>query len=205
MSNYRDKFGMYHDKLVVDKEPSSNNAWICTAFAQKAKLPYSKVLVNHTFRKCKVRNTKFPNNLYLIRTPHKAAPPINREEILGMAALGFLKPHHLNGWSFSPYPIPKFSLIKTVNQLMEIKNKGKNYFWQNNMDQLYRFLFSIPIQDRHFILTKWGKFNILYWVVDKLDRLIKPKNGIDWLKYGGHTRKKVMQSQFPFDHPLRQL
>ncbi len=203
MSNYRDKFGMYHDKLVIDEQPSSNNGWICTAYAQKAKLPYSKVLVNHTFRKCKVRNTKFPNNLYLIRTPHKATLPINREEILGMASLGFLKPHHLNGWSFSPYPIPKFSLIKTIKQLMKIKNKSKNYFWQNNMDQLYRFLFSVPIQDRHFMLTKWGKFNILYWVVDRLDRFIKPKNGIDWLKYGGEARKKVMQSQFPFDHPLR--
>lgn len=205
MSNYRDKFGMYHDKLVIDEQPSSNNGWICTAYAQKAKLPYSKVLVNHTFRKCKVRNTKFPNNLYLIRTPHKATLPINREEILGMASLGFLKPHHLNGWNFSPYPLPKFSLLKTIKQLIEVKNKHKNYFWQNNMDQLYRFLFSVPIQDRHFILTKWGKFNILYWVVDKLDRLVKPKNGIDWLKYGGEARKKIMQKQFPFDHPLRKL
>lgn len=205
MSNYRDKFGMYHDKLVIDEQPSSNNGWICTAYAQKAKLPYSKVLVNHTFRKCKVRNTKFPNNIYLIRTPHKAAPPINREEILGMVSLGFLKSHHLNGWNFSPYPIPKFNLVKTITQLMEIKNKGRNYFWQNNMDQLYRFAFSVPIQDRHFMLTKWGKFNIIYWVVDKLDRLVKPKNGIDWLKYGGEARKKIMQKQFPFDHPLRKL
>lgn len=203
MSKYQDKFGMYHDKPAREGEPSSNNAWIYTAYAKKAGLPYDENLVSLTFNKCKKSSLEHSKGFYFIRTPYRASPPISRDEILGMAALGFLKENHLDGWNFSPYKVPRFSLIQTIKQLIELKGKHRNYFWRNGLSQIYRFAFSVPIQDRHFILTKWGKFNILYWIVDRLDRFRKPKNGIHWLKYG--TNKKIMQEEFAEDHPLRKI
>ena len=137
----------------------------------------------------------------MIRSPSKENPPISRDEILGMAHFGFLKPHHLYGWNFSPYEIPKFSLVKLIKQLMELRGKNRNYFWQNNLDQIYRFAFSVPLSDRHFILKKWGKFNLFYWAVAKIDSLLPVKNGIGWLKYDKDIEK--MREEFPLDHPLQ--
>ena len=203
MSKYLDKYGMYHDKACIDGQPSSNNGWIYTAYAEKANLPYDKELVRKTFDKCKMPNRDLAHGFYLIRTPYRACPPISRDEILGMAALGFLKPQHLDGWSFSPYPVPKFSLIKAIKQLLELRGKHRNYFWQNNMDQVYRFAFSVPLQDRHFILQKWGKFNPFYWAIAKIDGMFKPKSGMDWLKY--NKGLDVMKEEFPEDHPFKNL
>jgi hypothetical protein len=204
MNRYVDKWGRYHDKPVINGVPSSNNGWIYTAYAAKGGLEIDKLPLAMCFRKCKLIDESLPKNLRLIRSPAKELPPISRDEILGMAALGFLKEDHLNGWNFSPYPIPKFSLIKFVKQLFEIRNKHRNYLWQNNMNQVYRLAFSVPIADRHFILSCWGKFNIFYYLIAKVDSLLfKPTNGIHWLKYGGDERKAIMKTEFPSDHPLQ--
>jgi hypothetical protein len=201
--SFQDKDGMYHDKQCIDSQPSSNNGWIYTAYAHKAKLSYNQILVFETFKKCKMPNKDLPHGIYLIRTPYRACPPISRDEILGMAALGFLKPHHLDGWNFSPYPLPKFNLITAIKQFLELRGKHRNYFWQNNMNQVYRFAFSVPLQDRHFILSKWGKFNLFYWAVAKIDSLFKPKSGMDWLKYDKGL--DVMKEEFPEDHPFKDV
>ena len=208
MSKYQDRYGMYHDKPTINWEPISNNAWIYTSYAKKAGLPYSEDLVNITFLKCKKPNISLPTGMYLIRTPYKACPPISRDEILGMAALGFLAPSHLDGWSFSPYPIPSFNLKTLIKQVKELKGQHRNYFWQNKLDQIYRFAFSVPVQDRAFLLECWGETKSLryffYKGIAMLDaKFAKPKNGIHWLKYGGEERKKIMQQEFPEDHPLR--
>lgn len=199
MNDYFDKWGRLHHKPCKYGEPSSNNGWIYTAYADKCGIKLDDFMLGVCFRACNDKGV-------LRRHPPivESNVPISRDEILGMAALGFLKPEHLDGWNFSPYPIPKFSLLKTVQQVIELKDKHRNYFWQNNLDQIYRFAFSVPISDRHFILQKWGKFNIIYWAIAKLDSLIStPSNGIHWLKYGGDDRKNIMKLEFPEDHPLR--
>lgn len=203
MNKFKDKHGMYHDKACKDYEPSSNNGWIYTAYAVKLNLPVDLDLVKLTFNKCVVENLNCKNGLSLIRTPYRECPPISRDEILGMAAIGFLKPYHLNGWNFSPFPIPKFNLLETINQFLKIRNKDRNYFWKNNMSQIYRFAFSVPFSDRHFILKKWGKFNLIYWLIAKIDSKLKGHNGIPWLKYGGDNRKSIMKEEFPNDHPFK--
>lgn len=198
MNNYVDKYGMYHDRPCKNGEPSSNNGWIYTAYAFKLGLIVDRDLVAVTFSKCVI-----PKDNHLIRTPYRDCPPISRDEILGMAALGFLKPNHLNGWSFSPFKLPKFSLIKTIKQFLELRGKHRNYFWQNNMDQIYRFAFSVPLQDRHFILKTWGKFNLFYWAAAKIDSLFKSKNGMDWLKY--NKGLDALKAEFPEDHPFKHV
>ena len=202
MDNFVDKWGRYHDKPVTESNPvPSNNGWIYTAYAEKAGLPVDHALLTNCFAYCKQFDRK--GRVYLIRSPQKHTPPISRDEILGMAALGFLAPKHLNGWSFSPYKLPKFDLIKTVKQAIEMIGKHRNYLWQNNMDQLYRFAFSVPLADRHFILQKWGRFNRFYWLIAQIDGLIKGKNGIRWLKTGKGVEE--MKLEFSESHPLKMI
>lgn len=207
MNNYFDKWGRVHDKPCIEGEPKSNNGWIYTAYLAKTGYQVDLMTLSTCFRQCRQID---PNSgrLYLVRSPFKEDPPMSRDEILGMAHLGFLRKEHIPGWNFSPYAIPKFSIFKLVSQLLELRGKHRNYFWQNKLDQIYRFAFSVPFQDRAFILECWGETRTLryffYKAVAYLDSKIgKPHNGIPWLKYGGDDRRQIMQSEFPEDHPLR--
>lgn len=208
MNNYFDKWGRLHDKPCVNEEPSSNNGWIYSAYYQKSGGALSFPLIYECFRDCVRQHPT--GELYTIRSPDKLTPPQSRDEILGMSALGLLKSKHLDGWSFSPYPIPKFNLKDLVRQALELRGKHRNYFWKNGLSQIYRFAFSVPLQDRAFILECWGETRSLryffYKAVAFLDSKIgTPENGIPWLKYGGEERKKIMQKEFPEDHPLQNV
>ena len=216
MSTYWDSYGRLHHKNCVNGAPSSNNGWLYTAYADKLlTIDLDRNGLNECFNKCIIKDAR-DDRSFLIRSPGKDLPPMSRDEILGMAALGLLKPTHLNGWNFSPYPLPRFNPFKLAAQLWELRPsvlsdgtggyelqyKHRNYFWENYLDQMFRFAFSVPLSDRHFILQKWGKFNVVYWAIAKIDSMIgKPKNGIPWLKYGKDI--EAMQSEFPADHPLR--
>lgn len=209
MNNYFDKYGRLHDKPCVNGEPSSNNGWIYTAYYMKSGNYVDSMFLYNCFRQCKQVD---PNTgrLYLVRSPFKDLPPMSRDEILGFAALNFLKPSHLNGWSFSPYPIPPFSLKTLIKQVLELRGQHRNYFWKNKLDQIYRFAFSVPLSDRAFLLECFGETRSLryffYKAIAFLDSKIgKPVNGIPWLKYGGDERKEIMKTEFPEDHPLRQV
>ncbi len=211
MNNYIDKYGRVHNKPVTDSDPyPCNNAWIYSALFEKAGGSLDALAMSYAFIECSVPALK--------RNPGESRIPISRDEILGMSALGFLYPHHLNKWSFSPFPIPRFSAIKLLKQLWQLRPslvsdgvggyvlvyKHRNYFWQNNLDQIYRFAFSVPLTDRHFILKNWSKpSHVFYAALAKLDSLGKKKNGISYLKYG--KGREEMLLEFPKDHPIQQL
>lgn len=208
MSNYFDRWGRLHDKPCINEQPSSNNGWIYSAYYQKAGGKLNLTLLYECFKDCVRQGAT--GQLYTIRSPDKLEPPQSRDEILGTAAIGLLQPRHLDDWSFSPYPIPKFSIVKLVQQAYELNGKHRNYFWQNKLDQIYRFAFSVPLQDRAFLLECWGETKSIRYFFYKgiawLDAKIgTAKNGIPWLKYGGDERKKIMQKEFPDDHPLRNM
>jgi hypothetical protein len=202
MSNYWDSYGRLHHKPCNNGVPSSNNGWIYTAYADKLMtIDLDRNRLTECFNKCIIKDARRDQS-FLIRSPGKDLPPMSRDEILGMAALGLLQPNHMDGWNFSPYPLPAFNLFKTLKQLIELIGKDRNYLWQNYMDHTYRFAFSVPLSDRHFILQKWGKFNLVYWAIAKIDSMLgAPKNGIPWLKGGKDIA--AMQAEFPADHPLR--
>jgi hypothetical protein len=203
MNNYFDRWGRLHHKPCVNEDPSSNNGWIYTAYLDKLN---NGLIINKLricFEGC-FRNGAFHRHPVSVNSK----VPNSRDEILGAASLGLLKPAHLNGWSFSPYPIPPFSLKTLIKQISELKDQHRNYFWQNNLDQIYRFAFSVPLQDRAFLLECWGETKSLRYFFYKAisvfdEKLSKPKNGIHWLKYGGEDRKKIMRQEFTEDHPLR--
>lgn len=210
MSNYFDKWGRLHDRPVTkDKPVPSNNGWIYSAYFHKAGGKLNLAMLRLCFINCIVTDVE-TKRIHLIRSPKNAVPPISRDEILGLAELGLLEKRHLNGWNFSPYPLPRFNPIKLVEQLIEAYGQHRNYFWKNNLDQIFQFAFSIPLQDRAFILECFGeKRSIRYFFYKAIafidSKLSTPKNGIHWLKYGGEDRKKIMQQEFPEQHPLRSI
>jgi hypothetical protein len=210
---YQDKHGRLHDKPCINGEPSSNNGWIYTAYLNKLKpVNLLKEQTTACFNRCLV------NGKFLLRSPGKELPPMSRDEILGTAALKLLKPEHLQGWSFSPKPIPKFNISKLASQLWQLRPtlskqttkdtivlkklyiRHRNYFWENNLDQLYRFSYSVPLTDRNFIQQTWGKFNPIYWAIAKVDSWIGKGSGIKWLKYD--KTLEGMRKEFPAGHPL---
>jgi hypothetical protein len=221
VSNYQDKWGRFHDKPCINGEPSSNNGWIYTAYAAKVGVPVDRKKLLECFSWC-TANEDFA---FIRRSPGKDTPPVSRDEVLGAIDLRLLQPMNLNGWNFSPYAIPSFNLISFCKQLWQLRpeielfepgqiNSGtsqliykhRNYFWENNLDQLYRFAFSVPLVDRHFILKKWGKFSwlkpshILYAAIAKIDSFIGKDSGIRFLKYGKSA--EAMIEEFPEDHPI---
>lgn len=236
MNNYIDKYGRFHHKPVTEENPiPSNNGWIYTAYAKKVGIPVDIEKLSQCFDDC--IEVGSDGLAHLNRSPGKPTPPISRDEILGLAYI-FDGPtdSYENDWSFSPFPLPKFSLIKLVKQLWELRPsivdvteeetiyeddkfksytakfykqlewKHRNYFWQNNLDQLYRFAFSVPITDRHFILKCWDKFrwyrpdNLFYFVAAKIDSKLSGSAGIRFLKYD--TSAVEMSKEFPSDHPI---
>jgi hypothetical protein len=206
MNNYFDQYGRVHNKPVTEeRNVPTNNGWIFTAYFVKAGGEVnSSSALRIGYNQCLNLAGKF-----FFRSPDKFFPPVSRDEILGVAGLKLLKSEHLNGWNFSPYLVPKFNLIELVKQIIEVRGKHRNYFWQNNLDQLYRFAFSVPITDRHFILKKWGKFkwynptHLFYAAVAKIDELVGGESGIRYLKYS--KSKEAMLKEFPENHPIRSL
>lgn len=218
MNNYKDSYGRFHHKPVTVANPiPSNNSWLFTAYAEKVGVPVDKQALGNCFNLCRVDDKTH------LRSPGQVDPPISRDEILGMVALGLFKPKigTALSWNFSPRELPQFSPLKLIKQLWQLRPsyellpwdgdvtnphkealvwQHRNYFWQNNLDQLYRFAFSVPIVDRHFILQKWGKFNVLYWAIAKVDSIIGTNSGIRFLKYG--KSKEAMVKEFPADHPI---
>ncbi len=203
--NYWDKYSRLHDKPVTEANPiPCNNSWIYTAYYVRIYGPVVPIMQEVCFDLCSM-------NGKLIRSPGKALPPISHDEILGMVALGLLEPEHLKGWSFSPYAIPKFSPLKLAQQLWDLRpslNRHRNYFWENSLDQIYRFAFSVRLVDRHFLLKTWGKFqwfnpaHLFYASIAKLDSKLGQASGIRFLKYGGKKNEVTMRTEFPEGHPL---
>lgn len=228
MNNYFDELGRLHHKPVTTENPvPSGNGWLYTAYYKKViGISVTAFQKLHTaFLKCQVYSSISADrpSFYLVRSPGKDAPPISRDEILGLAALGLLQKEHIKGWNFSPYIVPKFNLVSFLKQAYVLRPtfkpvvigpvepdskvffglylRHRNYVWKNDLNQLYRFAFSVPLVDRAFILEKWGKNQLFYSIVAKLDSFGKA-SGIRFLKYGGEKNKKVMLKEFPSDSPI---
>ena len=183
-NNYFDKYGRIHDKKVINNEPSSNNGWFYSAIYKKLG---GKLIIDNNVALYCVKNK--------VRDPIYDDIPISRDEILGLAYLGYLKKEDLNGWNFSPYKLKPFNLIRFINQLFSLvesfipfKLKHRHYFWKNNLEQIDYIAYSVPIQDRHFLLSLWGEYSLFYHIVHLLDNLIptsdRSSRQIKFLKTG---------------------
>lgn len=217
MNNYQDKYQRFHDKPVTSSDPyPSNNAFIYTSYARKLGIPFDMNQVTLGFYACFIDK----NPLVIYRNPNQKTPPFSRDEVLGLAYLRLLAPKDLQAvnWNFSPYGVPKFNLITLLKHLWEIIHfstrygiylEHRNYFWQKGLDQIYRFAFSVPLQDRAFIYRCQGlKAPLFYRIYEKLSNLLPSKTNsgklIQWLKTGNKPDLKVFQEYFGEEHIFTQ-
>lgn len=191
VNQYIDQFGRMHEK----QNKKSNNGWIYSAYAIKAgiELNISKKACNDCF----TQNERHPFSI--------TTPPISRDEIIGLYYI--LKPKFVS-FDFTPKALskPKFNLIKFIKQAKELylNRNNRNFFWQNNLGQIYHIAFKVPLQDRHFILKQTGKYNLFYHLIHLLDQKIPTKNrselAIKWLK--GNRKNSDIIQYFDSNHPI---
>lgn len=220
-NNYTDIRGRLHDKPVTDSNPfPSNNANLYSAYGAKVGVELN--LEIDTLVICSIDRVRH-------RTSDKIGPPFSRDEQLGLSYLGYTDERVIESWIFNPKdrPIPKFSLSKLITQALALvvvipyykrilgidvkmwhfELAHRNFFWENNLDQIYRFAFSVPLQDRYSILKWFGRFkfyrpdHLFYAGVSLIDRMGKP-SGIRYLKYGGEKNGDAMAAEFNTDHPI---
>lgn len=159
-----DKYGLWNVKECPNGDPSGNDGPIVTAYAEKVGLPVDRELIKLYFQHLKRSETWINNDLPIERLPGKAHPYPSRDTILGWYWLKLIDVHQLQkqGWKFSPVAIPKFHFIKTICQLILCFYEHRNYFWQKEFYQVYRFAFSVPVQDRAYMLKASG-LKVPFW------------------------------------------
>jgi hypothetical protein len=208
LDQYKDKWGRVHDKPKKEgSDYPSGNPWIYSAIATK--LGESLTLTDSVGEICATRLVRHPD----IYEYGSAMSPISRDEILGLAHLGFLKPEHFKGWSYSPFVIPKFNLLDTLRQAYNLVDwktrtlKHRTTFWKEGYSQIYRFAFSVPFQDRHFINKCWGRYNPLWHLIHIIAHRKQPEHRtsrlLRYLKTG--QDKEAVANYFGEQHPLSKL
>lgn len=94
---YKDKYGRYHDRVVKNGEPSSDNGWIYSAYAKAVglKLNYSNMNSAYVIS---VRSME----PYVINRARdfQELPPCSRDEIIGLQSLGMLNYNALRNREF---------------------------------------------------------------------------------------------------------
>lgn len=204
---YVDNYGLYNVKPVgEDGKPTGNDGLIISAYADKAGLMVDIYNLRvGLWHKLKARNG-FP----IERLPGKETPYPSRDFYLAAKWFEFEKTDHLKryGWNFSPFKLPSINPFKLVAQAALAIGKDRNFFWENKLDQIYRFAFSIPLHDRAFY------FNMevihapkIYALIEWVDRkFFKAGNNssklIRWLKYNEMPKIEVFEEYFGKDHPI---
>lgn len=167
MRNYVDKYGFYHDKTVSeDKEPSSNNPAIYTAYAKMIGLPVDMGLVADAVRASRTRNhiesLQFSQN----RLPNQPNPPISRDEIIGLASLKLLDYYALANSGFVFHYDPEANTekhlsfkgaLKAIKALWAIRNEHRNTVWKEKIYDGYTLAFRLSAADRYYIKTMYNK------------------------------------------------
>ena len=223
--NYVDKYGLYNVKPVKeDQMPTGNDGWILTAYASKLGLDVDHAKLQESF--INLPKISFKSNIPTRRLEYKELPPLSRDVILGLHGLGLITTNQLdeNGWNFSPFNIPKFNLIELVKNiatyvklyyLVEIKkdpsipgNTLRNSIWANGgLPQLWRFAFSVPIQDRYYMLKEENKsIPLFYKLYHFFSDMLEPGNNssklIDWFKNDTEVQPIVFKQYFGETHPI---
>jgi len=153
MDDYQCKFGLFHDKPCIDREPRSNNGWIYTAISKYALgLEYEPEDFKPLYYQC-CRQV----GLYTIyRLPDKELPPISRDEIIGMTSLGL--PIHtkliLNSWCMYNHSMLRhIPMLDSIKTLWKIRDKHRNYFWdrEDPILEVYPIAMRIFWHDRYYI------------------------------------------------------
>lgn len=203
---YQDEWGRWHDKPCIDGKPSSNNGWVYTAYAGKLGYQINMGQMRDCARQCLIK-VHCEDRWVFTRSPGKQTPPMSRDEILGLVYLGVLGFKEDN-WNFCPYNIPKFNLFKTLGALWRMRKAHRNTLWEGKGEpHLFRFAFSVPLQDRAFILrcqkmdVPWY-YGLISWVDSKLKGSSPSSELIRQLKYETSLDNETVIRYFGPQHPF---
>lgn len=215
MNNYKDKFGFYHDKKSLNKEPSSNNAWIYTSYAKSLGLTIDYKQLEFFYDVCKINDSN--SYWFILRRRGLFYPPISRDEIIGMYSLGF-KPL-LNNKYFMFRAFKNYSFLDYIialKKLFKIRNEHRNYFWEKRLYETFPVAMKIWWHDRYYLdlmsnqnssFFKWFMFQ-LYALSTILQNNISAKNVLTlqlqdlnskfWIKF--INKKKNYKKYFEKEH-----
>lgn len=180
---YQDMWGRWHHKPCRDGIPSSNNAWIYTAYAKLLGLTVFTPVLFECFLLC-VYSEK---PLKIDRHPMTELPPISRDEILGLVCLGYIDHKWLERYywqfcnirEFEPRPLWEIAWWKAIKAAWKLRKSHRNALWEE--PDLWHLGFRLPPQDTYYVLRKhkvkpsW--FHTLYFYV----------SAIRTLRRGGHS------------------
>lgn len=160
---YKCKYGLYHDKPVKNNEPSSNNGWIYTAYANELGIMPINVdqltRLKRTFQAC---DEKPGNGILINRLPGKIKPPLSRDEVIGLYSLGMLEYSTLKRNHFVFYgkgePMNKKTFKKILKGLAQLyvitMLKGKSHrndFWKYKIKNMYQLAFRLTPADSYWL------------------------------------------------------
>lgn len=166
MISYVCKYGGYHDKPVKNREPSSNNLWIYTAYAHKLGLKTTRHRLQNTLNSCARDDV---SDFFINRLPNKPAPVISRDEIIGMISLGF-NPLKYGYNMYKGFKPTRSQYLKAIIGLHRIRKEHRNYFWENNITEVYPLAMRLMPHDQYYVtkmLTVYDKSHFR-WVMFQL-------------------------------------
>lgn len=211
MNNFWDDWGLLHHKPTRD----SNNGWIYTAYFIFKKLKPPPFDILETFKFCTPR----PGENY--RRVDKQGPPISHDEITGMYAIfGEIAERRCrviqNDWFLDIESKKRYEdSTKFFSHLFKlaVNWKNRNYHWENKLYGVWNITRTYPLTQRHYLLKKFGGFNLLYFLLFYLNALFttlssnKSAKNLLWLMLKdikSPIRTKFYPDYFDYpDHPLR--
>jgi hypothetical protein len=194
---YIDQLGLYQD----NKEATSNNKWIYSAYAKKVGLL--------THLSTEAKNEALYCFAWKVRHRDKPTPVMSRDEILGLVYL--LNPDETKSlyktWNFSPYVLPKLNIFRLIYELIQCYGEHRNYFWQNGFEQMRHVAFMVPFQDRAFLMRIWKMevpwyYRAIEWFDKRLKKSNRSSKAIRSFKYGLDNHKGICY-YFEIGHPIR--
>lgn len=205
MKNYQDKDTCYHDKIVTDGEPSSNNPMIYTA--------YSKYLAPNTIDRQKliarfIRCTKSLYPLKINRHPGVEEPLYSKDEVIGAVSLGLLSDSELSKSHYNfcntdeefERKLSLKSILKAAKALYKIKDEHRNYVWKNRIVEAYPLAFLLPPNDVYYVQKYSGKtpgiFTTIMFYLNFISTYVK----------GDKSSRMMLFLQLnDLKHPLRKI
>jgi len=222
MNTYQDNMTMWHDKPCTDGNPSSNNAWIYTAYARhlaKDTVSHEHMLIR--FNECVTNYAP----LRFDRLPGKKHPPVSKDEIIGAVSLGLITPKELefNHWNFCnlenymPKKLTLSGIYKAIKVIKSAQGQHRNYIWQNSLTDAYCLTFLLPPEDQYYVKKLHGEragiFRTIIFYINTYLTLTgdnKSAKMLKWLQLEDlkHpllrfvNKNKFVTEYFGLDHPF---
>jgi len=221
---YQDKYTMWHDQECINGEPRSNNPWIYSAYAQYLAPNTVDLEKRHQrFREC----YRSFDPILIDREPGRTDFPISKDEIIGMVSSGLLTRSELkvSHWNFCNLEgdfdrkLTIKSFFTAAKALYGLRDKHRNYFWENKMVETYPLAFYLPPWDQYYVNRHYKRgssiFQYLAFYLNAASVLTKGNKSVRMLLFLQLSdmdhwllklvpKKKYVKAYFEEGHPFRE-